>query len=161
MVLPAAALTPIGVATVTAKGVTREDGKVVKAADEAHITGPWKRNPIGVLSLTPEHLEVPLRQRPAKEGGNDEGSDEEDEEDDGSVEIPEDYIRYDYHANYIASESTPDMTPAVHSVLLVHKDVSPIVSRLASIAGGKDVPQPSKKIPTGLVTLLLDLGFMA
>jgi hypothetical protein len=158
MVLPAAALSPVGVATVNAKGVTRDDGKVVKAVNEAKIVGPWKRNPIGVLSLTPEHLEVPLRQRPAKD---DESSDDEESEEDGSVEVPEDYVRYDYHANYIAGETTPDMTPAVHCVLLVHKDVSAVVSRLASIAGGKDVPQPSKAIPAGLITLLLDLGFMA
>lgn len=160
MILPAAALSPVGVATVTAKGVTREDGKVVKAADESKVVGPWRRNPVGVLSQTPGGLEVPLRQRPVKHNET-ESSGDDDDEDDGSVDVPDDYTRFDYHANYIAAESNSDMTPAVHCVLLVHNDVAAIVSRLASIAGGKDVPQPSKKIPLGLVTLLLDIGFMA
>lgn len=158
MLLPAAALAPVGVATITASSVVREDAKSVKSADEATIAGPWKRNPLGVLSLTPEDLEVPLRQRPATV---EDEEDSDDDDADGSVEVPDGFVRFDYHANYIASESNPDMTPAVHCVLLVHKDVSPLLLRLARIEGGMDVPKPTTKLPLGLLTLLLDIGFMA
>lgn len=159
MLLPAALSQPIGLVTVTAKGVEREDGKVVK--DESALKGPWKKSPMGVLSVTPDAIAIPLMQRPAKATGDDD-SESESDDDDGSIEVPPGAVRFDYHSNFIAMEANIGLPPALHCVFVAKGDsAQSTLTRLAGLASGADVTREAvSKIP-GLLTVLLDVGFMA
>lgn len=116
------------------------------------------RNPLGVMALTPDHLAVPVQTRvPVAESGDDDDEAPEEE----TVELPDDCVRFDYHANFAADEAHTAGSPAVHAVFLVQKDLAVDFARLAQVhptAAVKLKAALGPRLPQDLAPLLIHLG---
>ena len=147
--LPQALNEPVGAVRVTKRGV---DWK-----GKGNIKGPFIRSLLGSLMRTSSEVEVPLLQRPV----NDDGSGSTDSDDDGSVEVPKGFARFDYHSNFIADEANTGVLPAVHAVLLVeHSLVEDFVHLSKFKLGSKILDAELPQVP-GLTGLLAHIGFLA
>ena len=150
-------------------------GAVVESNSEAwrqepSATNPqqrWRRNPLGILSKTEDFFAPPVSvpKRKSGEGEGDEefeeipdSDDEDEEEGDTEVDVPEGYLRFDYHCNFIAEESLPG-PPAVHVSIFVDPKFSNPLMKAAMLSPTH--AGPLAELPDDLAKVLQHVGYLS
>ena len=117
----------------------------------------FRRNPLGVLCVTPSRLAIPL---PVEEDDDDEDEDSAER----NLEEPHDCTRFDYHSNFAADEVNVAGAPAVHCVFFVQKELVGKFSELALLSPSRAVKAASLVgnglLPNDCLVVLLHVGFL-
>lgn len=150
-VLPESLNEPAGAVRITCKGGV----EWAHGNRSSNKSTTFSRSLLGSLQRTASTLEVPLLQRPVEDGSS------ADSDDDGSVEVPKGFARFDYHSNFIAEEAHTGVPPAVHVVMLVEHALVEDFVKLSKVRLGAKMSATELPSVKGLASFLLHIGFLA